>query len=379
MLGVKYVAPVFDSSGYGNASREYIYSLHNRGVPITVVPHCFERNQPAFGDDKKRRTIGELLHKELDYQVVLSQLTPDMALAHREEGKYNISYFAWETSKVHPQWVACLNQMDEVWVPCEWNVEAVKSSGVTKPVFKIPHGIDVDKVEDTGGSRLDIGPLSDDTFVFYNISQWNPRKNPEGLLRAYFNAFKKEDNVALVLKTYVMNGSQSEAQFLADQVKKIKQDMDLDYYPKVVLITSLLTEKQVLELHNRCDCLVSLHYSEGWGLVPFDAGLAGKPVIATGATGNMEYMTKENSYPVDYRWAYVSGMSTFNRWYRGDGLWAEPHDVHAAELMRHVFENQREAAARGNLLKEDIKEKFSWDSVAQFMIDRLNVIGGTNG
>ena len=37
MLGVKYVAPVFDSSGYGNASREYIYSLHNKGVPITVT------------------------------------------------------------------------------------------------------------------------------------------------------------------------------------------------------------------------------------------------------------------------------------------------------------------------------------------------------
>ena len=49
-----------------------------------------------------------------------------------------------------------------------------------------------------------------------------------------------------------------------------------------------------------CDCYVSLHRSEGFGLTPAEAMYLGKPVIATAYGGVMEFMTPENAYLVDH-------------------------------------------------------------------------------
>ena len=49
-----------------------------------------------------------------------------------------------------------------------------------------------------------------------------------------------------------------------------------------------------------CDCYVSLHRSEGLGLTMAEAMALGKPVIATGYSGNLHFMTPENSYLVDF-------------------------------------------------------------------------------
>ena len=47
-----------------------------------------------------------------------------------------------------------------------------------------------------------------------------------------------------------------------------------------------------------CDAYVSLHRSEGTGLTITDAMALGKPVIATGWSGNMDFMNVANSFPV---------------------------------------------------------------------------------
>ena len=87
-----------------------------------------------------------------------------------------------------------------------------------------------------------------------------------------------------------------------------------------------------------CDCYVSLHRSEGLGLTMAEAMYFGKPVIATGYSGNLDFMTDDNSYLVDYT------MGTIGE--RGgalppDARWAEPSGEHAAEQMLAVFENRR--------------------------------------
>lgn len=371
MQGLKYVAPVWDLSGYASASRNYIQALYNKGVPMMVEPHCFEKHLEPVCSPAQKTMLDTLINTHIPYDTVLCQLTPDMAFGHREEGKRNIVYFPWETSVVHPKWVACLNAMDEVWTSCQWCVDSIKSSGVTKPVHKVPHGIDLPRFSSQKTDYRAMLGISPSTYCFYNMCQWNPRKNPDGLLRAYFNAFSSSDDVVLVLKTYVHSGGTQEQKFIAGKIADIKADTGFKSFPRVLLITSMLNEEDVDSLHMSMDCFISLHFSEGFGLGMFEAGLAGKPVIATGATGNMEFMTKENSFPVDFRWGFVKDMSTFNGWYLSNGLWAEPSEVHAAQLMRLVFGNTEEAKRRGTLLKENISASFSWDDVAGRMLQLL--------
>jgi hypothetical protein len=107
-----------------------------------------------------------------------------------------------------------------------------------------------------------------------------------------------------------------------------------------------------------------------------EAMFLGKPVIATGYSGNMDFMTKANSYLIDYRMIEV-GVRQYA--YDCAASWASPHVDHAGALMRHVFENPAEAAARGRKAQADITTKHSTAAVAAKILDRLAVIGMSNG
>src|SRR5690606_9283745 len=115
----------------------------------------------------------------IDYDVVIVHLTPDLLVQYAPQytNKYLISYTVWETSKLHPNWVAACELAQEVWVPCTWNKHVFKESGVTKPIFVIPHGIDPNNFSGTYSFSVS-GIDKQDTFVFYSIFQWNNRKNP---------------------------------------------------------------------------------------------------------------------------------------------------------------------------------------------------------
>jgi glycosyltransferase involved in cell wall biosynthesis len=373
MNGIKYIAPVLDFSGYGEASRNYILALHEKGIPITVTPRNFDPSPPPIADEYKRETLNSLINKDIDYDTIIIHLTPDLYPHYIETGKYNIGFAAWETSLLPPKWVHTCNILNEMWVPCRWNKDSVKNSGVTVPVHIIPHGIDINLFDSAVGKEFSISTLDKSTFKFYSIFQWIHRKNPEGLLRSYFNAFDESDNVALILKTYRTVGGKDKG-VIRDKILEIKKDMNIGAYPKVILVGDILSTAQMLGLHIYGDCCVGLHRGEGWGLPLFEAGLAGKPVIATSLGGNTEFMTKENSYLVDYQETYVSNMSSFNPWYLGSGTWAEPNQIHTSQLMKEVFYNRDEAIKKGNLLKENIVANFSWGCVADMVIERLKNI-----
>lgn len=376
LCGVRFIAPVFDTSGYAQASRSNILSLYKKGVDISVKPFCFEKNRGALGNSEELEIINDLVRKSettADFDIVICQLTPDMAVLNRIPGKYNIAYFAWETTRVHQKWVQCLNEMSEVWVPSAFNVDALRESGVRVPVLKVPHGIDKKPNDEDLVDKIPI-TIDDDTFYFYSVFQWQPRKNPESLLRSYFSTFDGNDKVALVLKTYIREGGDSEASAIASRILDIKRDMMLDNYPRVLLISSILSEEQMWALHLGMDCCVSLHRSEGFGLPLMEAGRAGNPVIATGGTGNLEFMNNDNSFLVNTSWSYVREMSSFNSWYVGNGMWCSPDEADASKFMRYVYENKDEAKKKGLLLKENIVNNFNYDKISDIMLNRLHII-----
>ena len=172
----------------------------------------------------------------------------------------------------------------------------------------------------------------------------------------------------------MMRSSDKERNFIRDKILWLKRDMGITDLPKVYFVSNLLSKERLLGLHLYGDCLVSLHKGEGWGLCPFEGGLAGNPVIATGWGGNTDFMSEDDSFLVKYMETFVGGMSTFNPWYLGTQKWAEPDLVHASELMRYVFENKEEAAARGKKISDKIKNEFSWEKIADIIIKRLGEI-----
>jgi glycosyltransferase involved in cell wall biosynthesis len=144
----------------------------------------------------------------------------------------------------------------------------------------------------------------------------------------------------------------------------------MDSYPPIHLIPNMLTNDEILGLHAKGDCYVSLDRGEGFGLSPFTAGACGHPIIVTNFGGTTEYAKSDNSYLVDYSLTPVFGMP-WSPWYRGDQLWAEPDVKHGADLMKHVFYNQEEAKAIGAKMQKDIYDNFAWEVIGQKIIDAV--------
>jgi hypothetical protein len=120
-----------------------------------------------------------------------------------------------------------------------------------------------------------------------------------------------------------------------------------------------------------CDCYVSLHRSEGLGLTMAEAMAAGKPVIATGYSGNMQFMTAANSFLVDY---VMTPVARDCEPYPENAMWADPDTDHAADLMRKVYAQPREASAKGQRARAEIFERHSVAVAAEAIGRRLQSI-----
>ena len=365
--GIKYFGPIFDHSGYGQAGRGYVLALNKLGIPLTLKPITFEKDIPNWG--KEGEILGDLVNKDIDYNIVVLHTTPEFWEQHCEPGKTNVGYCVYETTRLHKDWPKFINNnVDAVMVGCEWNKQVFEDSGVKVPVFAVPHGINMSEYNNI--EPYSVSGIKKDAYKFYDIFQFTERKHPLALIKSYWAAFQNNENVALILKTYRGDFSDGEKNVIRDTIRKLKEVTVFDNYPPIYLILDMLTRKEILGLHKAGDCFVSLNRGEGFGLNPFEAGAASNPIIVTGLGGVLEYAKPEHSYLVDFSWSPVFGMR-WSPWYRGDQMWAEPDCGHAIELMRHVYNNQDEAEEKGRVLKKYITENLSWEKVGKIMIDAI--------
>lgn len=361
-----------DSSGYAAAARQYVLALHNSNeVNLTLGVTSFENQKTTHG--KEFATIQSLVSKPgVDYKINIVHLTPENYPTKREPGKYNIGYTTWEADLLPGKWTDLCNLMDEIWVPSTWNVEVFKRSGVTKPIHVVPHVVPIPDMSDA--HHLTMAP-DNETFVFYSIFQWIERKNPVALLKAYLTEFSPSEKVVLAIKSYRVNTSSMEQEVIKSDIKQIKKMLNLPQYPPIMFFGDLFPAEHIKGFHQRGDCFVLAHHGEGFGIPHAEAMALGKPVIATGYSGNTEFMNKENSFLIDYQISPVSGMIFPN--YHGHMNWADPSVGHLKQLMRYVFQHRNEAKKVGEVAHKYIQDNLNEKVIGQIMINRLKEIQAT--
>ena len=306
-------------------------------------------------------------HKITDtplYNINLIHINPfDLPLAFfRMERKiwdkrYNIAFWLWELETLPEKWINALNLIDEIWTPSEFVSETFRKV-TNKPVRTIPYGI----------STLDCGlydrshfGLPENKFLFlcmYDTGSTMERKNPIGVINAYKQAFSPEEqNVGLIVK--VNNQQQKDMQVINDA---------LSGYPCVYIISDVLEKKQVNALIACSDVYVSLHRSEGFGLVPAEAMLLGTPVIATNWSANTEFMNSETACMVDY------GFITIKKDhgpYEAGNRWADPDIRQAAGYMRKLYDDKEFYQRIAINAKSHITEKLSTERAARLIQNRI--------
>lgn len=278
-------------------------------------------------------------------------------------GKYNIAYLAWELPEFPDSWIPYLRYFDEVWVPSNFVQEAIVRKSPL-PVITIPHAIEFSRPgKETGRKRF---KLPQDQFLFlfiYDLNSYQARKNPEAVLKAYQQAVAAGmKNCGIVIKVHSVQGNEEDFKILQEAVKNI---------PGAQIINEALTREEVYQLEAACDCFVSLHRSEGFGLCVAECMYLGKPVISTDWSATSEFLNSENGCPVPY---HLIELTENHGPYNKGQVWAEPNIEAAAEWMVKIRDDEQLAQRLGENAQHTIEENFSFERVGKLYSERLKAL-----
>jgi glycosyltransferase involved in cell wall biosynthesis len=273
--------------------------------------------------------------------------------------RYNIGYWVWETPKLPEQWQPIFNLFGEIWTPSSFSADAIAKVSLV-PVIKIPHSIALPSlVIDRAALNL---PKDQFIFLFiFHPESGYERKNPEAVIQAVKQAFgTNRQDILLILKTKDLpEPAIAQLQVLTENS------------PSIQIINEPFTRDQINGLLHSCDCYVSLHRAEGFGLTIAEAMFYGKPAIATAYSGNTEFMTSNNSFLVNYE---LTTLDQDFPPYQTGSQWAEPDIDQAANLMRHVFEHQEHAKQVGAKAANDMRSRFSPQAIGSLIQQRLDYL-----
>lgn len=353
-MKICYIADIGSDTGYSQAAKRTIESLHSVGANLVVRPFKLANQnfQPAD-------PIKSLLDKDLQgvTHVVQHTLPPYWIY---QAGVKNIGYFHWETDDLTPSgWQYYLELMDEIWVSCHDNYLAALRAGVTKPIKIVP--IPSNPRSQLVNDKLVIPNFRfNDAYKFYHIGDYSSRKNTMTLLKCYLEEFRPDDNVVLIMKTYI------EGDNAHGSMEKITQDINNlkislrkggnDVYPHIVLITNYLTETDLFKLHNLGDCHVTLERASAFTIPAYDAYMAGNWNIACQEGGHKQFLRDdENCNLVGGHESTVYGMTRtpYHTLYTAHEKWFEPNPEFAKFAMRDVYNKRKRLADKPALQIED--------------------------
>ncbi len=261
----------------------------------------------------------------------------------------NVCVPFWELPRIPESWRVVLESMDVVLAPTLFIKNACDHEAKVT-VIHYPQAAVLPSAISADRSRW---LIPEDAVVF--LSSFDPssdidRKNPWASVDAFRRAFGENPDALLLVRMHSWSRDPHHLRE-GERLQSLVSDS-----PNIRLLRDKLTYEEVLSLYASCDALVSLHRSEGLGLPLMEAMSLGKVAIATGWSGNMDFMRDENSCLVGYDLVPVSARhpAYASEAGRPGQVWAEPDIDDAAGAMRRVAADPELRARLGHRAKQDM-------------------------
>lgn len=260
------------------------------------------------------------------------------------QGKRLVGFWHWELPGLPDDWRFGCDRLDEIWVPSQFCADAVRRS-FGGPIRIIPHPVDVEKVQRQKPTGADFTALT-----IFNMASGFERKNPLASVRAFKRAFGDDPTAKMIIKV-----------------------VNPDHYPEgmaaltacvngaanIRIMVDVMPRKQVMQLIANSDAVLSLHRSEGFGMLAAEAMLIGTPVIATDWSATAEFVTPETGMPIPYD--LVPAVDPQGCSHDPSQHWAAANDRAAASALIKLRENPDFAGQLAQRARKTAQAHFSVD------------------
>ena len=360
-LGVDVVGYLRSEHGVGEAGRLAALALTATEVPVSTIAS----SRTTTRQEAPVHLCADVTH-DIKLLAVNADATPLIASDLGQqffEASYVIGQWFWELEEFPTGFGKAFDVVDEVWAATTFIADAVRQRAPeTVSVQVMPLPLLAPPVDSSfERSHLNL----DDRFMFlfnFDFLSVANRKNPRGLVEAYISAFDEGEGAQLVIKSTNGDQCRNSLEELRWMARKRRD---------ITIIDSYLQRGEVGALTASADCYISLHRSEGLGLTMSEAMALGVPVIATGYSGNMDFMSDDVAVLVPWEYCDVGPEA----WpYPESSRWADPQLDAASNAMREMFLDEQKRERIGEAGRQFLVENFSPEACGTRMRDRLQSI-----
>ncbi len=283
---------ILRASGLGEGARLMLAALDRLGVPHWGLQAGLDVPGEASGE----RALPDVPPNVPLVLHINAPMLPSALLRLPRallRGRRIIGYWAWELPVAPANWAAACGLVHDIWTPSRFSAAALAPLAPGR-VRVVPHPLAASPPAPSALTRADFG-LPDDAvivLVSFSLASSFARKNPLAAIDAFRRAFGGRPDRLLVLK--IVHASHAPADLAL--IRAAMGDAT-----NMRLETRTLPAADSHALTRCCDILLSLHRSEGFGLVPAEAMFLGKPVIATDWSATTEFLDPSCGVPVPYR------------------------------------------------------------------------------
>jgi hypothetical protein len=388
-------SPVDTYSGYGGRSRDVIKSIVELDkYDVKLLSQKWGDTPTGFIDNHdewaflKPLIIPNIQSKpDIWMQITIpSEFQP--------VGKYNIGCTAGiESTGCAIGWIEGLNRMDINLVSSQHSKKVFESikfeqrdkqtniiQGIVKlekPIEVVFEGVDLNTYffKTPQEVSLDLKEIKE-SFCFLFVGHWmggdfgHDRKNVGVLVNNFFEAFKNQKSLpALILKASTGRNSYLSREELLQKIQAIKNKYPSNTkLPNIYIFNGNLSDKQVNDLYNhpKVKSMVSFTKGEGYGRPLAEFGLSKKPIIASGWSGHVDFLTKENCILLPGGLEPVH-PSAANRWLLAETQWFRVDNKASIDVLKDVYINYKNYIVRGKKQGHYIKTSFSFDAMKKLV------------
>ena len=396
--------PSTSRSGYGDHSRDLIRSLIAMDkYNITIIDQRWgDCPQDALGDDDY--DIMNLIYKGQPNTlpkkpVIWVQVT--VPNEFQPVGNYNIGVTAGiETTAISGEWIEGCNRMDTVIVPSEHSKNAMlgtrydkidkvtqKNIGevkVTVPVKVLFEGLDT-TIFDKNKNIVKLPEIDSipEQFCFLVCGHWlkgdfgHDRKDIASTIRNFIETFKNTGNKrpALILKTSGAGFSVGDREEILRKLRMTISFSDAKNPPNIYFLHGDMTQQELNSLYNhpKVKAMVSFTHGEGFGRPLMEFSITGKPVIVSGWSGHLDFMSKYGIM-LKGRLETVHQSAAWNKVILKDSKWFYVDQGYASSVLKEIWKNYKRHLERTRKQTKYVKDNFTLEHMTKEFENILSIV-----